>query len=841
MINGSTAFNAAVTEGGHRYSIRISANGAIVACDIIGCSVYKGSAGAEAFSIGTVFTPYAELTVTNLSVPLENVEILLECGVETSSNNFEWISLGYFKVTKAQSSTVQTVLTAVGRTANALKVVPASITSPITVSAVIQTIQTTVRANYSDFTIDTTGVTVTTETITENLAGLTCQALLEVVTSVVGCWATETNTGGVKLFNYDTTTTLSYDGSRMIQYPVVNDYDFSLTGVKLIQQSAYEDEDGTYVPEVALTSGTPITWTFQNAYIKNQSMLDTLATNCLGLTYRPATIALAYGDPRIEASDVLEITNTDSSTYIVPAMYVVHTLTGGLTTEIVAPGDSSAESDATTTGPISRAIEAVSARLLSAQEAILNRATITELEANYAHMTNGVIDNAHIGHADVAGLSANYAQIDAANINTAAMRTAWVNQVMVQSGLIAQEGQIFVLDAIKVNAANITAGTIDVERLIVTVNNEKYLVHVNPSTGTPTYEKLDGNVIEDLTITADKIVAGAITADKITTSNIVGSGGWINLRSGTFNYVNAITGQGISWDGSQLLINGSVTIGSTVTPISDALEELTQNAENTLIYDHTYTYTRDANNKPISATFTAFLYRGGVDVKTEFTPASDYFFWYLKKEEKTTGAVTEELIGTGYTCTVNLSQCGYGAEIIGKFVTQDNAQALTNEGDNLTNSENENLTVRATGDSVRVRDLTTSSTIFPTDSLMVVGAEDEHLVTIQTLQGYLNANLDKQVLFNTTAGWNSQTSLVSQSETLYVYTDHERDANNNAVAGIKVGDGSAYVVDLPFIDAIATEHIADTSIHVSSVDRTFWNNKVRCYYAGTENLVFTTT
>lgn len=198
------------------------------------------------------------------------------------------------------------------------------------------------------------------------------------------------------------------------------------------------------------------------------------------------------------------------------------------------------------------------------------------LEANYAHITEGVIDNATIGVANINDLSANYAQIDGANITTATIRDAWINKLMVQSGLIAHEGTVYSLDAIQVNAANITAGTIDVERLVVTVDGEKYLVHIDTSTLTPTYEKLDGNVIEDLTITADKIVAGAITAEKITTENIVGSGGWINLRNGTFSYVNAITGNGIVWDGQHLTISGNVTIGSgsmSLAAIADAAVE----------------------------------------------------------------------------------------------------------------------------------------------------------------------------------------------------------------------------------------------------------------------------
>lgn len=282
---------------------------------------------------------------------------------------------------------------------------------------------------------------------------------------------------------------------------------------------------------------------------------------------------------------------------------------------------------------------------------------------------------------------------------------------------------------------------------------------------------------------------------------------------------------------------GSLTIGgSSIQMGNRTLDDV---LGNTLIYDHTYEYVRDSNNKPISANFTAFLYRGGVDVKTEYEPSN--FTWYLKKEEKGTGAISETLIATGYTCSVNLSDCGYGAEIVGKFTIADDAYALNTNGDNLTDASNTPMSVRSTGESVRVRDLSTSSTIFPTDKLMIVGGEDEHLVSIQTLQDYLNANLDKQVIFDTTAGWSAQTSLVSKKDTLYVYTDHQTDAQGNKVAGIKAGDGLAYVVDLPFTDAILTEHIADNVRHITQTERDFWNNKVRCYYAGTEQLIFTTT
>lgn len=63
---------------------------------------------------------------------------------------------------------------------------------------------------------------------------------------------------------------------------------------------------------------------------------------------------------------------------------------------------------------------------------------------------------------------------------------------------------------------------------------------------------------------ADQIGAGIITVDKITTNNLQGLNGWINLNKGTFNY-----GEGkLVWDGYNLKINGSGTFTGTVTATS---------------------------------------------------------------------------------------------------------------------------------------------------------------------------------------------------------------------------------------------------------------------------------
>ena len=88
----------------------------------------------------------------------------------------------------------------------------------------------------------------------------------------------------------------------------------------------------------------------------------------------------------------------------------------------------------------------------------------------------------------------------------------------------------------------------------------------------------------------------------------------------------------------------------------------------------------------------------------------------------------------------------------------------------------------------------------------------------QTIGGtvVIGASSKKEVYSNTTEGWNSQVSLVSSRDVIYVYTDF-RIVDDHPVPNIKIGDGKAFLIDLPFIagdSGITPEQIA------------FWDNKV---------------
>lgn len=112
----------------------------------------------------------------------------------------------------------------------------------------------------------------------------------------------------------------------------------------------------------------------------------------------------------------------------------------------------------------------------------------------------------------------------------------------------------------------------------------------------------------------------------------------------------------------------------------------------------------------------------------------------------------------------------------------------------------------------------------------------------------MNGWLNDSIRYNTTAGWRADLSFVPAPGEIIVYTDkatYEEDGQTVTVPGIKIGDGSAYGIDLPFLGEVETNqvlqqlnaHTSNTDIHITAAERTFWNKKLNCSLTG-ETLVF---
>ena len=95
----------------------------------------------------------------------------------------------------------------------------------------------------------------------------------------------------------------------------------------------------------------------------------------------------------------------------------------------------------------------------------------------------------------------------------------------------------------------------------------------------------------------------------------------------------------------------------------------------------------------------------------------------------------------------------------------------------------------------------------------------------------------RAIYYDTTANWNMQHSLITEEGAVYIYSDYttytDGAGNVTPLAGIKIGDGNAYLIDVPFVtDAITAallNHINNHEVHITAQEREFWNNKVSAY------------
>ena len=121
------------------------------------------------------------------------------------------------------------------------------------------------------------------------------------------------------------------------------------------------------------------------------------------------------------------------------------------------------------------------------------------------------------------------------------------------------------------------------------------------------------------------------------------------------------------------------------------------------------------------------------------------------------------------------------------------------------------------------------------------GDGQAYLIDLPFVSG--NEATSGAVYVDTTANWNAKPQLIGKTNHVYVYSDYFM-IDGMGVPGMKIGDGMAYLIDLPFVsgnDTRLNEHIADTEVHITNAERLFWNNKVTCFMSNgdEENIVFT--
>lgn len=159
---------------------------------------------------------------------------------------------------------------------------------------------------------------------------------------------------------------------------------------------------------------------------------------------------------------------------------------------------------------------------LTATDAIIKNIQSVAISAEYIRTVT-----ADIGYlvADEADLK--YADITFANIDTTNINKANIGLLLAEIGLLDRativEGHVTgFLDSVEVNASSITAGTLIADRILLRGSEDSLLFALNNmgELVSENIDSLDGYVLADRTVNADKLVAHSITANEIDVENL---------------------------------------------------------------------------------------------------------------------------------------------------------------------------------------------------------------------------------------------------------------------------------------------------------------------------------
>ena len=325
-----------------KFLARLKDGNTIISCDIVKITVSKGSCGSiESFTSGAVISNMMTAEVKNLSSNLKGRDIKVEIGLMVNDNpiTYEYIQIGIFTITMVEKTLYSTILTGYGF---AVSKTGGAFTSPqdltpaqtLNISNIVSEL-----ATETGLTINVDANIVGSTELTYPMSGLTQYQALQAVAGVVGGYVKDTYNGQIDIKLYDDSPTLTVYARQMRMLPVVEESDYSITGV-VCTTPAGNFSSGT------VNVATECMWVDSTNFTQHKN-------NLIGYTYRPAEIDLTLGDPRLEGDDVLTVTDANGSTYVVACHEVVHSYTGGFSTTIRSAVASQIENDIATVAPIS--------------------------------------------------------------------------------------------------------------------------------------------------------------------------------------------------------------------------------------------------------------------------------------------------------------------------------------------------------------------------------------------------------------------------------------------------------------------------------------------------------
>lgn len=652
MILTTTEFDTQIRKDSRTFRARFLRNGTPIGGEIKNITINKGACG-DKFSIGSIFMPYIDSTIVECNEILENQELLLQIGLLLDDSTVEYINMGYFTVSKPEVSVNEISFTAVGRISSKMNIPPTNLPE-------VQSLQ-----NLADAITATTGVAIICKGVSLNgmleadLTGFTCREILEAITAVLGGFATEDGEGNVVISKYSTENIVEYNGDRTTSLPKFNDYDYELSGIKVIASEEWTDDEGVVHEEISYTEGTP-RQTLLIQYM-TESLFPVFAENIVGYTYRPGDIYLALGDPRIEPWDTISYTDIDGQTYVVPCLNIVHKFDGGVTTDVTAPGDSEASEATEIKGPLVKKVERLVTELFIAEQAILKKITAEEADLRYATIASLTATDAKI--VNLSGEFLNFKNGEFQSLKASAITTTGLYAAVLNAGFMTvldaelSFATIGSLDAAKADIKELTAKAITTDNLEAKVAEFDYITVENADIKYATIHQLE--VVEEEivdTLEANYATINSLNATNATVQTI--SGEFAAFKTGEFQSLQTTVAD----------IGKAYIDTARVEELIANKGFITRLETNTLLSEYVETETLTANY--ITATEIDTKYATINSLSTKEAEIKNLFSNYVKAETLAADYIKAKDIDAKYATIVSLNATNASIQTLsGDFAT----------------------------------------------------------------------------------------------------------------------------------------------------------------------------
>ena len=538
MYQASAQYNTAIHEDGRTFRAKITIGTEEITDGFRSIKQSARSCGSDYITIGGAVSSCVEVEMWAPSVQLKNQEFDLSIGLVVDGAT-EWVPMGKFTTTDPKDNDGILTFTAYDRIWSRMsgayfseltypadgKAVLAEMAAktgvPIKTDNLPDGVMIPKREVVSEATVDEEGNETTNITYTTPFDGYTYREALGYIAQFYGKIATANRSGEVELRWY-TETDCELRANQYYDDLIKSEQIFSVNSI-VCQVGNSTLKVGTGVESIGIENP-----------VMTQERLQAVYDQVKDLQYLPASLSF-FGDPRLDLCDIVKVYDKAGNLIRLPVMRLAQDFDGGLITQLQSFGGTEQES-AQQKGPTAQALDRTYSELFLVKELIGNKASFEYIQANCADI--------------------DFANIDTANINKAKVRDLFTEVGLIKWAVITEGHITGFLDAVQVNAASITAGTLIADRILLRGSN-KSLVYALNNFGELTSTQvntIDGYVLTDRTVNADKIIAHSITANEITVENLIGANGWINLAQGTFNYGNALI-----WDGNQLTVSGVVT------------------------------------------------------------------------------------------------------------------------------------------------------------------------------------------------------------------------------------------------------------------------------------------